>query len=330
MSKKFKKHIEREESPFSKIRLVEKKKKETVEEDVRKKPSEIVQGYDPNASFKDILYSFERTGNPYTLPHPKKGRETGKAVNFGDILDKWEGRGKKKETVFKKSENKVSKSFEDILNEFEGVKKPPLKREKISVDPKNEEKITEEPSKTNPFFLEENEEDVRSSEAVWSIFGKNENRVKKAEGKQKKSNPVISSNAELNIKPDSFSSLLKREKIGSFEEMMQKKGEIVKGREKPTINELRAMLPEASLDLHGLTSDEAVSKIKEFLKEAEKGKLRKLSIIHGKGLHSKDGVGILKSTVDLLLRESGIVRETYSPKAQFGGSGVLWVILKDF
>lgn len=329
MSKKFKKHIEKEESPFSKIRLVEKKEEIKIKEEVRKKPSEIVQGYDPNASFQDILYSFEQTGNPYSLPHSKKGRQqTSKATSFGDILDKWEGRGKKKEKVFKKSENKVSKSFEDILNEFEGVKKTPEKQDKIPVSKKEVKK--EEPSGTNPFFLEENEEDVRSSEAVWSIYGKNEKRVKTTEVKQRKSSPSVSSNAELNIKPDSFSSLLEKERIGSFEEMMKMKGEIVKGRAKPTINELRAMLPEASLDLHGLTSDEAAGKIREFLKEAEKGKLRKLSIIHGKGLHSKDGVGILKSTVDLLLRESGVVRETYSPKAQYGGSGVLWIILKDF
>ena len=68
-----------------------------------KKPGEIIQGYNPNASFADILSSYEKTGNPYRLP--KKNASNGgktpakeEKMDFGSILDMWEGGGKKKST----------------------------------------------------------------------------------------------------------------------------------------------------------------------------------------------------------------------------------------
>ena len=53
-------------SPFASIVLKEKKEEAPRRQPAvkPKKPGEIVQGYDPGASFKDILYNWEHTGNP--------------------------------------------------------------------------------------------------------------------------------------------------------------------------------------------------------------------------------------------------------------------------
>ena len=89
---------EREVSPFASIRLVEKKEEKKAvpvkkaQPVPKKKPSEIVQGYDPSSSFADILYSYEHTGNPYSMPRPSKGQKKSPDMDFGAILDKWEGR----------------------------------------------------------------------------------------------------------------------------------------------------------------------------------------------------------------------------------------------
>ena len=85
------------ESPFSSIVLKEKREetqKKAVKNTGRRKASDVVQGYDPNASFADILSNFERTGNPYAMP--KKKDAPSSPISFGDILDKWEGKSTQK------------------------------------------------------------------------------------------------------------------------------------------------------------------------------------------------------------------------------------------
>ena len=94
------------------------------------------------------------------------------------------------------------------------------------------------------------------------------------------------------------------------------------------MNELRVMLPLATLDLHGMTYVEAESEINHFLDEALSSKIQKIAIIHGKGLHSEDGVGVLKDLVYKILNERKIAREIIVPKIQYGGTGAVWVILK--
>ena len=119
---------DREPSFFDNIVLKEKKviekpkaqpKKNVVSSG--KKPGEIVQGYNPSMSFADILYSFEKTGNPYSMPKPKAGKSNRKE-SFGDILDQWEGKGKS--NVQKRVENvrntyTPTKSFAEILSSYE-------------------------------------------------------------------------------------------------------------------------------------------------------------------------------------------------------------------
>ncbi len=95
-----------------------------------------------------------------------------------------------------------------------------------------------------------------------------------------------------------------------------------------SIAELRALLPEETLDLHGLTVKEAEVAVASFLTESQSAGLRKLAIITGKGLHNELGYSPVKEAALEQIRLSGVVREAFTPKARYGGSGAIWIILK--
>ena len=421
------------ESPFASIKLVEKKepeKKKPLVKPAPKKPSEIVQGYDPSSSFADILYSYEHTGNPYTMPSKaRKASIASSKTDFGAILDKWEGRGKetsKRKTPHaevKKSTYTPTKSFADILSSFEGGKPAPQKKEtsnervedfpdeaplfrKESEDEKRspdaawsifggndsfvrkqeppeeapaeevlpapkriskpyhpeksfadilrsyEEKGSKKPVAvpdvkpmarqpetaekplSDNLFKEENDEEKRAPEAVWSVFGNN--RIPERRNPDEKASDSDSAAAEdvshsSYEKKGAFPKMLSAfEQRGekTFDEIMKEKGDVSEKRPQLTISKLRTMLPQATLDLHGETVSEAEASIKAFLEECVRNKIRKISIITGKGLHSEDGIGVLRDTAIRVLDESGIVSEKCSAPLSAGGAGALWIILK--
>ena len=117
-------------SPFKDIKLVEKKETKKVEKKVVK-PSSIVQGYDPKASFKDILASYEKTGNPYALPKSSANNSSTNDESFASILDKWENKTKpkaKEEYKRVSAKYEAKRSFADILAAHEnpnGIKSTP-------------------------------------------------------------------------------------------------------------------------------------------------------------------------------------------------------------
>ena len=394
-------------SPFASIKLVEKKEpeKKKVVKPIPKKPSEIVQGYNPSSSFADILYAYEHTGNPYTLPSKARKAEIASSkTDFGAILDKWEGKtpakAKKSSKPLQsaKSTYKPTKSFGDILASFEGVK--PQEKEV----PKK--KVAVEIPDDKPLFRKENEDEKVSPEASWSIFGgRNENfvrkeevkeeppkeekkeikrvskpynptksfaeilstyeeprkkvtpepAVKKAEGKteekilsadnlfkaesddEKRSPEAVWSVFGGNKVPEErreekpFAEIFsdyEKKSVKTFDEILKEKGDGEEQKPQYTITKLRTMPPQATLDLHGYTASEAEEHIKTFLDECNKSHLRKISIITGKGLHSEDGVGVLRDVAIKVLEESGIVREKSSAPLSAGGAGALWIILK--
>ena len=112
------------------------------------------------------------------------------------------------------------------------------------------------------------------------------------------------------------------------EDILKEKGELKSKVREKTLSELRVMLPLSTLDLHGLTYNEAESEINKFLDEAIASNIQKVAIIHGKGLHSQDGVGVLKDLVYKIINDKGIARDITVPKPQYGGSGAVWIILK--
>lgn len=366
-----KKEEDENDSPFSKIVL--KEKKEDVKKEIKsEKKEQIVGGYDPNASFVDILANFERTGNPYAMP--KKKGDAKVALSFAEILDKWEGKDKgsdknakreeKKEE--KKSSYKATKSFAEILASYEGT---PIAKEKeeavedVDKDAPNniplvrESVIDEEidvaldKKEESPLFKKEGDEEweKRSQEASWSIYGNNESFERKEEVKDDLP-PIVKEEKTSNKKTDNekpkqkeriersqqkkkeFSKILdnfdsKKKEVKTFEEIIKEKGDVAEKREH-TISQLRAMLPQATLDLHGETQAEAEHKVKDFLSDCRAHNIRKISIITGKGLHSENGQGVLRDAVLKVLDSDGGISERGSSPRQYGGDGNLWVILK--
>ena len=86
--------------------------------------------------------------------------------------------------------------------------------------------------------------------------------------------------------------------------------------------------PDAVIDLHGLTRDEAWDALEIFFKNAEKESFDKLLIIHGKGNHS-NGESVLNRTVREFLERCPTAGQSGHSRAPDGGSGATWVLLKN-
>ncbi len=81
------------------------------------------------------------------------------------------------------------------------------------------------------------------------------------------------------------------------------------------------------LDLHGFTAAEARTQLEYFIAKARNAGWRKVLIIHGKGLHSKEEP-VLKKTVMDFIAECPWTGAHGIPKADKGGSGTVWVAIK--
>ncbi len=90
---------------------------------------------------------------------------------------------------------------------------------------------------------------------------------------------------------------------------------------------LRTMQPQAEIDLHGLTLEQAYTRLTVFFDNAVRNSLKKVLIIHGKGNHSQ-GDAVLSPFVKKFLEDHAHAGETGHPKARDGGTGSTWVILK--
>ncbi len=235
------------------------------------------------------------------------------------------------------------KDFGEILSSF---------NEKKAVKEREEQKTEEKPVKEEvkveetSFFISDEEETVPSN-VSWSILGgRNESFVRpereesrEPEKEEKNDEPEkkkFQRVSEPYSPSSSFSSILSsyekktekpREK--TFFEIMEEKGDGKKKKPSLTINELRRMGVQATLDLHGETQKDSGSMILSFLEECTANGLRKVSIITGKGLHSENGTGVLREKALSILSSSPLVEETSSAPLSKGGSGALWVILRE-
>lgn len=133
-------------------------------------------------------------------------------------------------------------------------------------------------------------------------------------------------------KPSPFANLYKNwsdghDERGAIEQSKADKHE--SNRSSFTIGQLRAMLPLVTKDMHGMTAEEAEAGTLRFLADSWEHGVPKICIITGKGIHSQDGIPVVKEMVESVLHGSPYVREYASPKARYGGSGALWIILKE-
>jgi DNA-nicking Smr family endonuclease len=105
-------------------------------------------------------------------------------------------------------------------------------------------------------------------------------------------------------------------------------GETARGRAGERRRRLIAKKPDASLDLHGLTRDEAWIAMETFFQEGRRQDFEKLLLVHGKGNHS-DGDAVLKRAVRQFIENCPFAGESGQPSAELGGSGATWVLLKE-
>ncbi|MCR5386313.1 MAG: Smr/MutS family protein [Treponema sp.] len=83
---------------------------------------------------------------------------------------------------------------------------------------------------------------------------------------------------------------------------------------------------DATLDLHGLTQDEAWNSMQIFTENCIRKGYKKVLFIHGKGNHSQDPV--LGNLVRLFIEQNPKLGKSAHPDAKLGGSGATWVLIK--
>lgn len=90
------------------------------------------------------------------------------------------------------------------------------------------------------------------------------------------------------------------------------------------------MRPEAYLDLHGLHQDEARMKLDSFISDCKRRGLRKVMIIHGKGIHTQGTDPVLGELVRRFIEIDPRCGTSGHPKNKAeGGTGATWIILKN-
>ncbi|MCE9673912.1 Smr/MutS family endonuclease [Myxococcus stipitatus] len=88
---------------------------------------------------------------------------------------------------------------------------------------------------------------------------------------------------------------------------------------------------QARLDLHGLTQAQARDAVERFLSESRRARKRCVLIVHGRGLHSKDQLPVLKEGLKSWLshkRVAGMVLAFATARPQDGGTGAVYVLLR--
>ena len=85
---------------------------------------------------------------------------------------------------------------------------------------------------------------------------------------------------------------------------------------------------ESSLDLHGFTAATACTELARFLETSRHTRHRCVCIVHGRGLHSKEHVPILRARVrELLISTPAVLAFTDAPVSD-GGAGAVYVLLR--
>ena len=94
-------------------------------------------------------------------------------------------------------------------------------------------------------------------------------------------------------------------------------------------NYLINMRSEARLDLHGLHQDEAEERLNNFISDCLLRGLTKVTIVHGKGIHTTGTDPVLGELVRKFIERDKRCGMSGHPKLKSeGGTGATWVILK--
>lgn len=91
---------------------------------------------------------------------------------------------------------------------------------------------------------------------------------------------------------------------------------------------LRKMRPDARIDLHGLTRDEAWLRLEGFVNDCLRKGYKKIEIVHGKGIHSHGSDPVLGQMVKTFIEQHKHLGTSAHNDKNHGGSGATWVLLK--
>ncbi len=85
------------------------------------------------------------------------------------------------------------------------------------------------------------------------------------------------------------------------------------------------------VDLHGLTREEAKRDVEAFLRASRNGGKRCVLVVHGRGLHSKDQLPVLKDALRTWLQTARFSRHVLAfatARPADGGAGAIYVLLR--
>ena len=88
---------------------------------------------------------------------------------------------------------------------------------------------------------------------------------------------------------------------------------------------------QAHLDLHGLSQAQAKERVGRFVAESRRAGRRCVLLVHGRGLHSKDNLPVLKQAVRSWLERGQIARAVLAfatARPCDGGAGAVYVLLR--
>jgi DNA-nicking Smr family endonuclease len=126
---------------------------------------------------------------------------------------------------------------------------------------------------------------------------------------------------------DSFGDILKRWEQGGGQVRIVDKD--ASAGDSPSLARLspRRQRTEAAVDLHGQTQEEAWQSISAFVERSVVQGLRKILIIHGKGLHPGAN-GALADLTRRYIETDDRLGASGHPGAKDGGTGATWVVIK--
>lgn len=93
-------------------------------------------------------------------------------------------------------------------------------------------------------------------------------------------------------------------------------------------NYLREMKIGARIDLHGLHQDEAEMRLNSFVSDCQRRGIRKILIVHGKGIHTTGSDPVLGELVRKFIEHDKRLGLSGHPDRTMGGNGATWVIIK--
>lgn len=108
---------------------------------------------------------------------------------------------------------------------------------------------------------------------------------------------------------------------------------IAEGLDRRLLKRLRAgdFAIQAHVDLHGLTRVEAKDRVARFVDDSRRAGHRTVLVVHGRGLHSKDHVPVLKQALAQWLERGPLARAVLAfttARPADGGAGALLLLLR--